>query len=645
MKYYCYLLVTTILFIVILSLSVKAQSDSTYLDLGRVKLRRDLTQHVIIKGEDLEKLPFTNLSEAISAWFYGRFATHASFIYVIDGSLLHDVNMYNIHDIKEVTIVQNALVQLNGALNAQHLVLVTTRRNQEAHTGIVASVQTGLISRQTRDFSNYEGKPVTPLYSHNRYSIAAQKQTGKNRLGFTASFLNNEDPGKHNVRIMWAGNTPFRLNDYESPKRLSRTSVTGFIDTPLSENHCLLVSAGYTYQSYHHKNVNVDLLSLAARELINSIPSHGSGYTGISDQGGHTHVLGTEASLRSDWGHLRNTATFTHQSAFNRDHFDLLLRTSNSSTSNYSLPIYNPGGTNVLFRDQIQYDIEIDDWTLEPALNISLRATDEVKLMMTPSISLYAYENTFQVQAGFLALRDIPQPYATARYFPFIFASTDLCKLFEPSSKLSWKLYASYANGRRLDSFNPSLVVFQSPQNSSGVFYSYHDYHYKQKNLDLGSTLSLLNNTLSVSYNYNNRTGNSFSSEYYPEPAHWLGINFTAINTNKTQWLTQFTVLNNGYRTSSGWANRINSNKAFVGFDITTHLKEMVYELSKSGPFSPRGYHTNTVGLQNFYAGYKVKTKGIQQVDVYVFGNNLINTSPNRDWYRKYYGLGATFAL
>src|SRR3712207_3784358 len=92
-----------------------AQTDSLYLDLGRMKLRRDFTQAVTVKAKDLEKLSFTNLSDAVAAWFMGAYTHPADVIYVIDGNVAGDVNMYSIRDIDEITLVQNALLQLNGA--------------------------------------------------------------------------------------------------------------------------------------------------------------------------------------------------------------------------------------------------------------------------------------------------------------------------------------------------------------------------------------------------------------------------------------------------------------------------------------------------------------------------------------------------
>ena len=67
-KHLCYLLVLSFLLIYG---SASAQTDSAYFDLGRVKLRKDFTQHVTIKGRDLEYMQFARVTDAIGPWLQG----------------------------------------------------------------------------------------------------------------------------------------------------------------------------------------------------------------------------------------------------------------------------------------------------------------------------------------------------------------------------------------------------------------------------------------------------------------------------------------------------------------------------------------------------------------------------------------------
>src|SRR4051812_26747280 len=99
-----------------------SQTDSIHYDLGRIRLDKKFTQSITIKAADLQRQPFSTLSEAINVWFYGTYTSKNNMVFVIDGNLVNDVNVYNINDIEEITLVQNSLIQVNGATPLQQLV-------------------------------------------------------------------------------------------------------------------------------------------------------------------------------------------------------------------------------------------------------------------------------------------------------------------------------------------------------------------------------------------------------------------------------------------------------------------------------------------------------------------------------------------
>jgi len=63
----------------------QAESASNRYDIGYVTLNKAFTQHVTIRGEDLEKMPFSNLTEAIRAWLFGAYTGPTSISFVVDG--------------------------------------------------------------------------------------------------------------------------------------------------------------------------------------------------------------------------------------------------------------------------------------------------------------------------------------------------------------------------------------------------------------------------------------------------------------------------------------------------------------------------------------------------------------------------------
>src|SRR5258707_721687 len=85
-------------------LPVLAQDDSSWYDLGGTRVEKKFTQHISIKGEDLEKMPFANLSEAINVWLYGIYSNPSSLVYIVDGNIVTDVNAWSIYDIEEMVL-------------------------------------------------------------------------------------------------------------------------------------------------------------------------------------------------------------------------------------------------------------------------------------------------------------------------------------------------------------------------------------------------------------------------------------------------------------------------------------------------------------------------------------------------------------
>jgi len=143
---------STLVCLLFFCFSAYSQNDSTRLDVGGVVLKRAFTQNVSIKGEDLEKMPFSNLSEAINVWLYGTYTDAAHMIYVVDGNVVNDVNTYNIHDIKEVTLVQNAAALNSLGASQPQMLVITTRKGQGAF-GIQGDAQTFLVHSPRDDQS------------------------------------------------------------------------------------------------------------------------------------------------------------------------------------------------------------------------------------------------------------------------------------------------------------------------------------------------------------------------------------------------------------------------------------------------------------------------------------------------------------
>jgi hypothetical protein len=213
-----------------------AQNDSTWLDLGTVKLKKDFTQTISIKGEDLEKMPFTELSDAIDSWLYGAYSNPASLFYVVDGSLLADVNTYSIFDIEEIVFIQNALVQVNGATGQQQLVLITTRKHRSGQSGLKLAGQSGLVNRDYGQlYPGTKGSSYTNAW-HQYY--AGGYMGGKNTaLGLSVDYQRDaipyeRDPGAHSI----------------TPDKMDRLRLNGYFDIRLGKKNQVFIGINYSPQ-------------------------------------------------------------------------------------------------------------------------------------------------------------------------------------------------------------------------------------------------------------------------------------------------------------------------------------------------------------------------------------------------------------
>jgi len=197
------------LIMLFLGLSLSAQQDSSRLDIGWLTLDRNLTQTLSVKGYDLEKMPFVNLSDAIRAWFYGSYTVPGTLAYVVDGNPVTDVNLYPIYDIEEVTLVMNAVGAAVYGSSQQDLVLVTTKRREQKQ-GFRLAGQSGLVNADGNGV-----KTFTNIY--HQYFVSGYGHSQKFDYGLSADWVRDVSPSPSaSVRHE---TTPlnlqrFRLNGY-----------------------------------------------------------------------------------------------------------------------------------------------------------------------------------------------------------------------------------------------------------------------------------------------------------------------------------------------------------------------------------------------------------------------------------------------
>jgi hypothetical protein len=653
-----------------------AQTDSSWLDLGRIKLKKEFTQTVTIKGKDLEQMPFANLADAINVWLYGLATNKGSVVYVIDGNLITDVNVYSVHDIEEITLVQNALVQLNGATKEQQLVLVTTRKNRDKSAGINVAGSSFAVTNSFQNTSGDKQKGETNFY--HQYYVSAYKNQRNIQYGVSASYLRDVYP------------YPKDGYNMKDPYHVNRFRFNGYLNATIDAGNNIWLRAGY-------------VPSKLGLEYSNSISQVKSKNT--------FSYFTVEAGWQSRlFNKLTNELSAGFTPVTNRGSVNSL--TAYPGTSGIIVRQDNAGAktriNNLLINDNITYHAGFGNWHIEPAVNFTWRyikhnykanamaidlpatviAMNEVAneykyniFLLTPAVNLY-YKNSFNIQGGFVYnLSKQQQSYSpkSKKWLPFVTATVDVLKAFEPDSKTGWKVYGSYAAA---GNFADDLLTLHEATPFIQYPYPY-DYNPNYSNTYLnggdssnymvhaGTSVQLWNDRLQVGYGFEKRKNSDVAVTYLPwspvpvftaadifNTIHRLGITAKIVEGTRVNWLTglngsviktEVKVHGNAPITpasakqddplwTGGWVNRISFQQWKFGLDVLYVFNQLNYSVNTWGK-------NDAFSFRNIYAGYQFVLRQ-RPLDVYAEcrnpGQKNESNIPDR---REYYGLGFKAAL
>lgn len=652
-----------------------AQTDSAYFNLGRVKLLKSATQHVTVKASDLQKFPFANLADAINVWFSGYFTSANSLIYVIDGNLATDVNQYPIYDIDEITLVQNAVTQLNGSSQQQQFIVVTTKRNRQGNSGVLVAAQANLVKLQKNRLGSSAVAGADEAF-YQQYHISAFKNVDQLHFGVSANYLQDAIP---------AANAANRT-DLANPQ-IKRWRINGYLNTALGNSSVLDITAGYAPQS-NERQFRVSTPG-ATQARINNDEDLFNGSLNL-----YSKLLpGLTNELR---------ATYNNYTINSNGSFSTIVPNGPGTNTYLSTSTTESNLKNILIYDELRYSKTSGNFTFSPALNFNFRnvknavsggnnnssgsvsqSTSGFKLktyLLTPTFTLN-YTNNVSVTAGLVQILNNSKAAAekSKKTFPFVTASANVSRLIDTTAPVIVKIFGSYATSNRfndsqsaLSSLNPYGVLGTSDQftNNSGLF-DYIDGK-RFKTLSLGLTAGLFNNKLELSYNYENRDGFTLISylitgnqpyiySYLSDTKykfHRVGVGFDLFKNNNLQWKTQINTTNLKQQTKStpsgnliasvslfdkawtgGWTNRLQYKKLVAGIDVQ-------YILGKSSVSQIQFDDLESFSLQNLYIGWQLKTAKTKTLEVFANARNLTqNKNSVLTDYRRYLGLGiqATF--
>lgn len=641
-----------------------AQSDSL-LDLGRIKIDKNFAQTVTIKGEDLEKMPFDNLADAIAPWFQGAYTNAGNLVYVVDGNFVNDVNAWSIYDIEEITLVQNSMVRVNGALKAQQLVLVKTKRSNSGK-GLTVYGNSALVRNK---FYSPSDKSESNFY--HQYHVTAWKNLENVQFGLSANFLRDVNPARKSDQV-----------DTKKPWHVNRYRFNGWVDASLARGHSLSLrlnfvpqSSGYDYRSAFASN---DGNNLDGDQII------------FNPSLKLTNTIARGLTNELDISYLTS-----------RNNYDLNDRNGTGAMTIQAKQQFN----NLLIRDRLAYQADLGDWQLVPALNFTYRSlktdldytnvsysggmpvnttistskAESKAYILTPSVS-FAHRNSFYLIGGIsTSITDDTKPIGDG-VFPFASMSVDVLRIGNAGNPYSLKIFGSYSKEATFGDVayrQPGATPFQDGLSipepvviGAPIITSSYPEDVKSTGFQLGTTFSLPNDRLQVSYNYDDRqyvdqllitiagpSGNVYRY-IWPDHAfqsHRLGILSRLVNKGHFQWTMGLNATTYQLKTTAaasgfpwivyennagenlwtgGFTNRLQCNNFVFGLDL-------LYLLNEQRPTTTFTIEkVDNWRINNIYVGYKTALRS-RPLELYVNSRGCLqNDRPGFVDNRIFYGAG-----
>jgi len=628
------LFLTCGLFCCLFVLSAKAQTDSTYFNLGRVQLKKNFTQSITIKGSDLQRYPFADLADAINVWAYGTLTKPSNLIYVIDGNIINDVNAYSIYDIDEITLIQNASAQISGASPDQQMVIIKTHIGGSGKQGVQVAGQSSLVSMRNQN-NAATGTKTTNLY--NQYYLSGYKNYDNAHFGISADYQRDVLP------LL----TPYASYMKAEAFNYDRFKINGHGDIKIWKGSILYGDINYTPQTSHYQT--------GLYIPFKYTPDYGTNV--------YNHIKGSQHDINLSLGlnsqivaglinHI--SVAYNHDNYFELDsnHYSYVPTNTSSGSRDRNWSYFRT--SNLLLKDNLTYYGKIEDVNIEPSVDFSYqKLTDSISsfysysydsnpqgidfqgssaygsghiYLLTPSLNIY-YKDFFNLQSGGVAIlnpnKDFSPVYPKHRFSPFVTTTFNISRITGINS-FDWRIFGSFSRQNLLtDSRSTQLLGFYTRNSTNSqvpAFNNTTDFNffgapiipYTQYNsYSLGTTVSIqkhltLSYTLGYIYyqapapiglfNYLDQAfetqiryfndkiiSNRFAINYNYQSANFSWRTGLNIAEEKLQFIKDQdllnaylsdnnTYLNRGHRWSGGFVNRFDYKGYFAGVDILYQL-------------------------------------------------------------------------
>jgi hypothetical protein len=657
-----------------------------------VRVNKNLTQSTTIKGSDLQRQPFSNISNALNVWFYGTYTNSSYMVYVVDGNIINDVNAYNINDIEEITLVQNAAAQVSGALSQQQMVLIKTKRNRPGKSGIEAAGQTNLVSaRNTSSINDLK----SPTNVYHQYYLSGYENTDVINAGISATYLRDVSPTLTTQQI-----------NIKTPLNFDRFKFNGYADIKLGSNNTLSATATYVPQvtRFSYDNANLYSTSDPNNQIQTNIAEHTkqnlfNGGLRLNSQ----LIKGLKNSISASYSH------YNYNEDYKNNYYSNDMRTNGVANNIHRRNV-------LLLRDNLNYQKTIGDFSIEPAVDFSYRYSHDSTAkattnqtysgtnpsyassstertfskrkdyLLTPSLGIL-FKNSINLQGGFVTVLDSKKNLSIAnndklkRIFPYASASVNISSL-AGINIVGIKLYGSYSKQNILlqtDNEHLTGLSFDGPLQSSLNSGGYPNLTYdplKAYNVYAAGADVNVSALFSVNYNFE-RGGLQVPVLYYVPygpngmqtyigyadskyTRNRIGVNFNIINKASTRFITGLNATNIKQRINpgtgdialgdkiwtGGWVNRLEIERIFAGLDMLYKTGEGNYANPYAANSNVLGSNKQSFSLQNIYFGYSLKTKQFKNLELFANGQNIWqNKTSNITDNRRFYGLGFKLGL
>jgi hypothetical protein len=672
------------------------KGNDAYYDLGYLRLDKTFTQAIIIKGSDLETMPFANLSDVIGAWTYGAYSGRATLLYLVDGLPVGDVNAYSVYDIDEIVLVENASALVNTGATQQEVVLIKTKRGKGR--GMTAAGQTGLVNSDT-------GSLHSRMRSYQNFYAGGWLNTGKWNMRLSGNYQHDAWPLAQGTTV-----TPFNLQRWRLYGTIAfRPNRRNEIEAGVN---FVPQRTEYEADSVWHGAANDGWMKGTQAYVLPRLRWRSEWWSGWSNelQGSYVSSVYHQRSLSDS----RDTGGVWDSKVFNYD----TVKTSE-----------------VIVRDGLRYTAVAGDWRISPGFTViyqyqnyrvgaaqldSYYSTGNSPYLngswsaewgkghfftLTPAVDI-SYREMLDLQAGILRYDQPHLAPGEKQDFPFVSGTLDILRAANAGGSNTLRVYGSYAkrlwNAAGVSAFEglgsladlSSGPVFSVPSSATASlgWYPGGTYYFNPSRVDTvaywawetGVGFTGAGGRIKLDYTFERRKiykqeiipvsyylGPAYTVAYPSGPSelHHLSVQVVAGRGEKWEWRSaaQVTLLRSKLNPSSmrpyetdvvgdkspdalswtgGWVNRFRAGRLTAGLDLLWHSGENLIQLNAYRVYPTDTVTVNSVFLPQVYVAYRIPLRREGSIEFFAESRGVIR-SKRQDLAddRRYYTLGAKMDL